>query len=195
MTKSALLIVDVQNDFCPHGALPVPNGDLVVEPSNRAIEYAYLLNWQIFLSRDWHLAVTSHFKIYGGMWPVHCVQHTRGAKFHPDLLLPENANIVSKGWRPNEDGFSAFEGTTNEGEPLAVSLKRDEITRLFIGGLATDYCVRASVLDAIRYGFETYLLVDACRAVDLKPGDGDEAIAEMRNAGAVLLTTDELHRF
>lgn len=190
MSKKALLIVDVQNDFCPGGALAVPNGDEVVKPLNRMVNLAKKNGWLILASRDWHPAVTIHFKDYGGIWPVHCVQNTKGAEFHPDLNATD-AVIISKATRPNEDGYSAFDGKTDKGDPLDDFLKKNGVEEIYIGGLATDYCVKASVLDAIKRGFTTYLLLDSCRAVNLKPGDGEKAVDEMKLAGVFITNVVE----
>ena len=195
MSKKALLIVDVQNDFCPGGALAVPHGDEVIKPLNKVVDYAKRNGWLILASRDWHPAVTKHFKNYGGIWPVHCVHYTPGAKFHSELIACE-AVIVSKGTQQIEDGYSAFDGRTDSisfgGWKLAAFLEINDVSELYIGGLATDYCVKASAMDATKNGFKTYLLLDACRAVDLKPSDGDKALKEMENAGIVVTTTQEV---
>lgn len=194
MARKALLMVDVQNDFCPGGALAVPNGDSVVEPLNQMVNYALQNGWLIIASRDWHPAVTKHFKPYGGIWPVHCVQGTNGAEFHPDLCV-DQAVIISKATQPDEDGYSPFDGYTEGGvffggQTLEAYLRANKVTDLYVGGLATDYCVKAAALDAAKRGFKTHLLVDACRAVNLKLDDGDNAILEMTNAGVILTTTN-----
>ena len=183
--RDALLIVDVQNDFCPGGALPVPAGDRVVPVLNAYIAEFRDAGAPIFASRDWHPRVSEHFRQAGGPWPPHCVQDTDGARFHPDLALPEDAVILSKGMDPGDHGYSAFEGNDPEGRSLADTLRARGITRLYVGGLATDYCVRASVLDARRNGLEVVLLLDAIRGIDAKEGDVQRALAEMRNAGAL----------
>jgi len=182
--RSALLIVDVQRDFCPGGALAVPNGDRVVSALNHYIQDAMARGVPIYASRDWHPSVTSHFKEYGGEWPVHCVQETAGAQFHPDLRLPASTIIVSKGENPDRPGYSAFEGHTQEGKTLQQDLRGRHVDHLYIGGLATDYCVRASVLDALKSGLTVTILQDAIAGVDVRPGDSARAITEMRDAGA-----------
>ena len=182
--RSALLIVDVQNDFCPGGALAVAHGDSVVAPLNRHIALAVAQGIPVYASRDWHPASTSHFKPYGGPWPVHCVEMTQGAAFHPDLCLPGSNIVITKGEQPDRPGYSVFEGHTSEGKPFLTDLLEREIGRLRVGGLATDYCVRASVLDALAEGFEVSLLGDAIAGVDLDKGDSERAISEMRAAGA-----------
>lgn len=182
--KDALVIIDVQNDFCPDGALPVARGDEVVPVVNRYIERFRRAALPIFATRDWHPQKTSHFKLYGGLWPTHCVQGTRGAEFHPDLNLPDDAVILSAGMESDEDGYSGFQGRTAEGVKLADLLRRHGIERIFVGGLATDYCVKHTVLDGLKEGFKVVLLEDSVRGVDLEPGDSEKAIAEMVGAGA-----------
>lgn len=187
--KNALLIVDVQNDFCPGGALAVPNGDKVIGPLNRMIRFAENNGQLIVVSRDWHPRETSHFVEFGGKWPVHCVAGTRGALFHKDLKLTRREFIFSKGTKKNEDAYSAFDGTYVSGSLLDF-LRAFYIERLYIGGLATDCCVKASALDARKYGFEVYLLIDACRAVEINAGDGDKAVEEMWGQGIKTITTE-----
>ena len=183
-SDSALLLVDVQNDFCPGGSLPVADGDKVVPVLNRYASRFQAADRPIFASRDWHPARTTHFKEHGGVWPAHCVQGTRGADFHPDLSLPAEAIVVSKGMGPEEDSYSAFEARDEDGRPLAQLLADRGVRRLYVGGLATDYCVKHSTLDARRFGFEVVLLGDAIRGVDVEPGDSERAIEEMRAAGS-----------
>ena len=186
---STLLIVDVQKDFCSGGALAVQNGDRVVPVLNRTLAQLGLAGL-IYASRDWHPPVTVHFKEHGGVWPVHCVAGTDGARFHPDLQLPPETIIVTKGETPSTHGYSAFEGTTPSGETLLEDVRRRGLTHLVVGGLATDYCVRQSVLDALKAGFEVAILTDAIAGVDLQPGDSARAIEEMTEAGALLTTAD-----
>lgn len=192
MADTALLIVDVQNDFCPGGALPVPEGDKVVPVLNRAIERLQRAGAPIIASRDWHPEKSTHFALYGGQWPVHCVQNTPGAQFHPDLRLPQGAIVVSKGMGENEDAYSAFDARTEDGKPLEDLLREKGVRRLVVGGLATDYCVRASVLGALERGFEVLVLRDAVRGVDIQPGDSAKALEEMQNKGAKLVTLEEV---
>jgi nicotinamidase/pyrazinamidase len=186
--RAAFLVVDVQMDFCPDGALPVPDGDRVVPVLNRYLADAVERGMRIYASRDWHPSVTTHFKRYGGEWPLHCIQHTAGARFHPQLRLPTSTIVVSKGDDPQRPGYSAFEGRTVDGTSLLDDLRGRGIERLYVGGLATDYCVRASVLDARRAGFEVTVLRDALAGIDVHPGDSDRAITEMREAGAIVAT-------
>ena len=184
---SALIIVDVQNDFCPGGALAVREGDQVVAVLNRYIEAFEKAGGLIFLTRDWHPKNHCSFKAQGGPWPPHCIQETEGAEFHPHLKLPLNAVIISKATNPEADAYSGFEGTN-----LELYLKRKGTKRVFVGGLTTDYCVKQTVLDACRLGFETFLLTDAIRGVEVKKGDSEKAIEEMKKAGAIPITVDQI---
>jgi nicotinamidase/pyrazinamidase len=176
--KRALIVVDVQNDFCPGGALAVAQGDEVVAPLNKLIDEFLERGEPVFKSRDWHQENTKHFTQYGGTWPVHCVQNTKGAEFHPDLIDDKHIRVISKGLG-DTDCYSAFDETD-----LALQLRRLGVEEVWVGGLATDYCVKSTVLDALKEGFRVKALTNAMRAVELKPGDGERAIAEMRNAGA-----------
>jgi nicotinamidase/pyrazinamidase len=183
---SALLIVDVQNDFCPGGALAVPDGDRVVPVLNRYIQEALASGIPIYATRDWHPPNTNHFQAFGGEWPVHCVQQTAGARFHPDLHLPPSTIIVTKGEQVDRPGYSAFDGRTPDGTPLSTDLARRHVTHLLVGGLATDYCVKHSVLDARAAGLTVTVLEEAIAGVNLRAGDSERALAEMRGAGAEL---------
>ena len=177
--SDALVIVDVQTDFCPGGALPVPDGDRVVPVLNKWIQRARRSGAMVVASRDWHPPDHMSFAAQGGPWPVHCVQETDGAAFHPGLDLPDDAVIVSKGTDPQQEAYSAFQGTQ-----LAPRLKAAGVRRLWVGGLALDYCVRATVLDGLEAGFEVHLIGDAVAAVNLNPDDGDKALRRMKSAGA-----------
>lgn len=190
MAEDALLIVDVQTDFCPGGALAVPGGDRVVPVLNRYLAAFERRGLPVFASRDWHPAETRHFEAGGGPWPPHCVAGTAGAAFHPDLALPETAVVVSKGTDPEDDGYSAFEAKTPDGTVLEDALRRRGVGRLFVGGLATDYCVRATVLDAAARGFRPVLLLDAIRGIDVEPGDQARALDAMLRAGATPATLE-----
>ena len=190
--RDALVIVDIQNDFCPGGALGVTGGDAVVPVLNRYAERFVAAGAPVFASRDWHPAETTHFKAFGGVWPPHCVQGTPGAAFHPGLSIPSNAAVVSKGMDPHEDAYSCFQAETDDGMPFAAALGELGVSRLFVGGLATDYCVKSTVVDGVQAGFEMIVLADAVAAVDLTPGDGAKALDEMRAAGAQLIHLDEL---
>jgi nicotinamidase/pyrazinamidase len=178
----AVIAVDVQNDFCPpDGALAVTEGDQVVPVLNRWFEEARRGGAAVVISRDWHPPDHCSFKARGGPWPAHCVQNTWGARYHPALRVPREAIEISKASDPRRDNFSDFAGTG-----VGDTLRQRGVTRLWVGGLATDYCVRATVLDALQEGFEVHVLVAAVRAVNVKPGDGDRALEEMRAAGAII---------
>ena len=189
---TAVLVIDVQRDFCPGGALAVPDGDRVVPVLNRVLHAAHALGQALYATRDWHPPDSSHFVAGGGPWPVHCVAGSNGARFHSDLHLPEGTLIVSKGLETNSDGYSAFAGCLDDGTPLALDLRRRGVTHLVTGGLATDYCVRHSILDAIQQGWRVTLLTDAIAAVELTPGDGERALAKMRAAGVQCRRSTEL---
>jgi nicotinamidase/pyrazinamidase len=179
----ALIVIDVQRDFLPGGALGVPAGDEVIKPINRAVGMFERAGLPIFYSRDWHPANHVSFKARGGPWPRHCVANTDGAAFAPTLRVPPSAVIVSKATAADRDAYSAFQETT-----LASQLRAAGVRRVYVGGLATDYCVKATVLDAKREGFDVKVLTDAVRAVDVQPGDGQRALQEMQQSGAHLTT-------
>lgn len=178
----ALLIVDVQNDFCPGGALAVSEGDRVVPVLNEWIEKARAAAVPVYASRDWHPVDHISFKARGGPWPPHCIQGTYGAEFHRDLLLPGDTQIISKAQAPDVDSYSAFGGTD-----LAERLQSAGVRRVFIGGLAQDYCVRETALDAIRAGFTVHVIVDGTRAVNVNPDDGGRALQKIEEAGGILV--------
>src|SRR5437870_568407 len=185
-TKKALIVVDVQNDFCPGGSLAVAQGDEVVAPLNRLIKEFLDRGEPVYKTRDWHPKQTKHFAAYGGTWPVHCVQGTRGAKFHPVLSDDPRVRIISKGIDESADGYSGFDGTN-----LAESLREERVEEVWVGGLATDYCVKHTVLDALREGFEVRALADAMRAVNIKPDDGAKALEEIKAAGAEIVGSEK----
>ena len=176
--QDALLIVDVQNDFCPGGFLPIPDGDAVAPILSRWIAEGGL----IVASRDWHPRNHSSFKEQGGPWPPHCIQNTPGAEFHRDLQLPKDALIISKGTHVEFDQYSALDRTG-----LAEELRQRGIERVWIGGVALDVCVRATVLDALAQGFKAHLILDATRAINVKAGDDQRAVSEMQAAGAMIV--------
>jgi len=178
----ALLVVDVQRDFCPGGALAVPDGDAVVPVLNRWLEAAERAGVPIFLSRDWHPDAHPSFEARGGPWPAHCLQDSPGAQRHPALVVPGSARCITKGVRFDQDQTSVFDETG-----LAVELRRLGVRRLWIGGLAQDVCVCDSVIDALRAGFEVSLIADATRPVDEE--QGRRALERMREAGARLETS------
>ncbi len=176
----ALLVIDVQNDFCPGGALPIEHGDKVVPVLNRWIENAVPAGVPVFASRDWHPKGHVSFSESGGDWPPHCVQDTDGAAFHPDLKLPESVVKVTKGVRFDHDQNSAFDETG-----LAAELKRQKVKTIYVGGLAQDVCVLATVLDGRKEGFGVVLLQKATRPVT--PEDGEKALEDMRAAGVEVI--------
>lgn len=180
----ALIIVDVQNDFCPGGSLAVPGGDAVVPVLNEYARRFESAGLPVIATRDWHPAETRHFVSGGGVWPPHCVQGTPGAEYHPGLSLPASVLHLLKGMDPSQDSYSAFDALNENGETIAAILRALGIRRLFIGGLATDYCVRATAHDAIGDGFAVTVLSDAVRGVDLQPGDSVRALEDMRQEGA-----------
>jgi len=182
----ALIVVDVQNDFCPGGALAVPEGDRVIPVLNRWIQAALREGIPVFASRDWHPEDHVSFHHRGGPWPPHCVRDRHGARFHPELQLPEHAQIVSKAMHPDKDAYSAFEDTD-----LEARLRRKGVARVWIGGLAQDYCVKHTALDAVRLGFETHVIAEGVRPVNVRPEDGDRAFREMREAGVIIETEME----
>ena len=182
--KRALIVVDVQNDFCPGGTLAVAEGDKVVAPLNELIDEFLAAGEPVYESRDWHPAQTKHFTAFGGTWPVHFVQNTSGAEFHPGLRQDPRITVISKGLG-DTDCYSAFDETD-----LAAQLKRQGVEEVWIGGLATDYCVKNTVLDALKNGFEVKALENAMRAVEVNAGDGERALQEMREAGADLIVAN-----
>jgi nicotinamidase/pyrazinamidase len=175
----ALVIVDVQPDFCPGGALPIERGDEVVPALNRAIDAARAAGVPVYASRDWHPRGHLSFAERGGPWPVHCVQDTPGARFHPDLRLPADVRVVTKGTRFDKDQYSAFDETG-----LAEELRREQVTRVWIGGLAEDVCVKATALSAQEAGFEVHVLAEATRPVTRE--GGEQAREELRDAGVII---------
>jgi nicotinamidase/pyrazinamidase len=187
--RTALIVTDVQNDFAdPQGSLYVAGGEHVAAAANREIDQAVAAGALVVYTQDWHPQSTPHFKKDGGIWPVHCVQETWGAAFHPDLKVVPAAQVVRKG-TAGEDGYSGFSvrdpRTGATGPTRLESLLRGRrIEELVVIGLATDYCVKETALDAARLGFAVTVLPDAVRAVDLKPGDGERALAAVRAAGA-----------
>lgn len=184
--KTALIVVDVQNDFAdPNGSLYVPGGEQVVPVANREIERARSAGAVVVYTQDWHPPSTPHFQKDGGIWPVHCVQESWGAQFHPDLRV--DGLVVRKG-TGGEDGYSGFSvrdpksGATSQTE-LERLLRERGVEKVVILGLATDYCVKETAIDAARLGFQTTVLREGIRAVNLQPGDEERALEAMRNAG------------
>lgn len=181
--RTALIVVDVQNDFCPGGALPVPGGDAVVPVLNRYIQYFEAHHAPIIATRDWHPRKHCSFKPLGGIWPPHCLQDSPGAAFHSGLNLPQAAIIISKGTDPELEAYSGFQHTD-----LTERLRSLSVETVFVGGLATDYCVKSTVLDALKAGFKTVYLPDASRGVNVNPDDSVRAEQEMIQHGATSVT-------
>jgi len=185
--SDALIVVDMQVDFMPGGALPVPGGDEVVDRVNEYVELFTRAGATVVFTRDWHPPNHVSFKTRGGPWPPHCVQGTPGASFHPKLRVPTDALIVSKATDPDREAYSGFEGTE-----LDAELRRRGVRRVFVCGVATDYCVKATALDAARLGYQVFLLADAVRGVNVPPNSVQRAIEEMLDAGVVLIEIGEL---
>lgn len=185
----ALIIVNLQNDFLAGGSLAVPDGDAVVPLINDYIDAFLARQLPIYATRDWHPTDHCSFQAQGGPWPPHCIAGSPGAEFARGLRLPdpEKFTIISKAISSDKDAYSGFENTD-----LAERLRREVIQRVFVGGLATDYCVLNTVKDALKLGFKVTLLEDAIRAVNVQPGDGDRAIAEMHRQGATSATLKEI---
>jgi nicotinamidase/pyrazinamidase len=184
LETDALLVIDVQNDFCTGGALAVPDGERIIPLINVLMPHFD----HVFATQDFHPAGHSSFEAQGGPWPEHCVQGTEGAALHPDLNITSIDRIFQKGTDPKTDGYSGFSGTE-----LASELNRLGVQRVFVTGLATDYCVKATTIEAIDHGFEAVVVTDAIRAVNAKPRDGEDALAEMEEAGATLIGSDEIN--
>jgi len=186
--KDALILVDMQRDFMPGGALPVPEGDKIIPRLNQYTRLFSSLGLPVFFTRDWHPPDHISFKEQGGVWPPHCVQNTEGALFHKDLFIPQdNRFIISKGTSKDFDAYSGFQGTV-----LDSLLRERGIRRVFVGGVATDYCVKNTVLGAINLGYEAFLLLDGIKGVDVNPGDSERAIEEMLRAGAVGISIEDI---
>lgn len=186
--NAALILVDIQNDFCPGGSLAVPQGDLVVPVANRLTPHFAV----VVTTQDWHPPNHCSFREQGGPWPPHCVQNTLGAELHPQLDRRWITDQVRKGFLPDQDAYSGFEGVDSRGRSLDELLRAQGIEEVYVAGLATDYCVRATVLDARRYGYRVRAVIDGMRGVNVHPGDDEKALAEMREAGAILVTSDQI---
>ena len=183
----ALLVIDLQRDFCPGGALAVPSADEILPVVDGLVRSFNRQGFPVVFSRDWHPAGHASFEAEGGSWPSHCVAGTAGAAFTPEVAVPEDAIVVSKATDPGKDAYSAFDGTG-----LADRLRGLCVNRLCVAGLATDYCVLESVLDGLTEGFQVILLTDAVRGVNVNPGDAEKAMLTMAEKGAVLLLSGEL---
>jgi nicotinamidase/pyrazinamidase len=190
--KKALLIVDVQNDFCPGGALGIKDGNKIIPAINKYIKIFASKKLPVFASRDWHPKKTAHFKKFGGVWPVHCVQGTKGAEFHPKLKLPKEVILLYKGMDPEKDSYSAFQAQDQNGMSLPNFLRILGIKELYIAGLATDYCVKFTTHDAIKEGFKVKILLDAIKGVNLKPNGSENVIREMVRIGVKKITLKDM---
>jgi nicotinamidase/pyrazinamidase len=185
--SSALIVVDVQRDFCPGGALAVRHGDAIIPGLNPLIGLFDELGLPVVLTRDWHPKNHISFKKQGGPWPPHCVQNTKGADFHSKLLIPLRAVIISKGADPNKEAYSGFQGTQ-----LERLLRKSGVKALFIGGLATDYCVKNTVIDARNNGFTVKVIADCVKGVNVRPTDSASAFRQMESAGAEKTTKERV---
>ena len=179
----ALLIIDFQNDFTSGGALEVPGGDEIAEPVRRLADHFGL----VFATRDWHPPDHASFETEGGPWPVHCVRGTHGAEFHPAMADVHLDAVVDVGREPQDEGYSGFEKSD-----LAQILRDHDVDQVYVCGLATDYCVRASAIDACNEGFDVTVVADAVRGVEVHPGDSERALREMRAAGARIVSSDQV---
>lgn len=191
-TDKALVVVDLQVDFCPGGALAVADGDKIVPKINEYVKLFLQHQLPIFVSRDWHPAETKHFKEFGGPWPVHCVQNSPGAAFHPDFHVPSSAIILSKGTDPSLDGYSVFDAQDSQQRFFIELLRERKIKKLYIAGIATDYCVRTTALDALNHGFEVNVLIDAIKGVS--PEDSERTLQEIISKNGRMVEYDQVVR-
>jgi nicotinamidase/pyrazinamidase len=187
--KSALIVVEVQRDFCPGGSLPIKGGDRIIEPLNALISRFEEEDRPVFFTRDWHPADHCSFRSRGGPWPLHCVKNTPGAEFHPSLHLPKGAIVISKATTKDVEAYSGFQGTH-----LAGELKTLGMEKLYVAGLATDYCVKNTVLDALADGFSVSVVGDAVAGVNMKRTDSANAFRKMLAAGAHKTTSQRILR-
>ena len=186
--KSALILVDIQNDFCPGGALAVSHGDEVVDVVNRLMPlFPYVVATQ-----DWHPVNHISFQKQGGIWPPHCIQNTSGAELHAQINQREIDDYFHKAFTPEADAYSGFEGINQQSKSLDKALKEKGITAIYITGLATDYCVKATTLDGLKNDYKVYVVTDAVRAVNVNENDGEKALSEMQEQGARLVSSKEL---
>jgi len=183
----ALLVIDAQNDFMPGGSLAVKEGDLIVPGINKISPLFEI----VVFTKDWHLPSNCGLEKNGGIWPDHCIQNTTGAELHKDLFVPAHSNIFKKGDQVKHP-YSPFEEEDDSPSRLADFFKDKGVDTLYVCGLATDYCVKFGVVDAIKEGFEVYLLEDLCRGVNLKPDDSDMAMRQMRAVGAKIINSDTI---
>ncbi|MCX7758799.1 MAG: nicotinamidase [bacterium] len=187
LSNSALVVIDMQNDFLPGGSLEIPNSDTIIPVVNEYIKFFEGMGLTVVYTRDWHPENHISFRENGGRWPKHCVQNTRGSEFHPHVYLPKNYLVISKAFYPDLEAYSGFQDTE-----LNQKLQEMGVKNLFVCGVATDYCVLNTVLDAINLGYKVFLLIDAVKGVDLNPNDSEDAVKKMVSAGAELLVFEEL---
>jgi nicotinamidase/pyrazinamidase len=185
--RQALVVVDIQRDFCPGGALPVRDGDKIVPSVNELVSAFEKAGTPVFFTRDWHPRDHMSFKAYGGPWPPHCIRDTPGARFHPSLAVPREAVVIDKGVLRADEGYSGFQGTD-----LAQKLHKLHVDKIYVAGLATDYCVKNTVFDGAAMGFETYVISDCVKGVNLKPTDSASAMRAMLSQGARQVTSGRL---
>lgn len=190
LEKAALILVDIQNDFCPGGALAVSQGDEVV----KVVNWLMPLFPYVAATEDWHPANHISFQEQGGIWNPHCIQNTPGAELHPQLNQREVDDYFHKAFTPDADAYSGFEGVNQQGKLLNEALIEKGITSIYVTGLATDYCVKATTLDGVKNGFKVYVVTDAIRAVNVYESDGEKALQEMQERGARLITSKELFK-
>ena len=184
-STDALIVVDVQVDFCPGGSLSVPGGDEIVSVVNQLVKLFEKRGGLVVFSRDWHPKNHVSFKDQEGPWPVHCVQNTKGAEFHPELYIPDSAIIVSKATEASKEAYSAFDDTE-----LAETLKEAGVKRIFLCGLATDVCVKSTAIDAVKLGYEVYVVEDASRGIT-KEGV-EKSLEEMEKAGINIIESSQI---
>ena len=185
--RSALLLVDLQNDFFPGGALATPEGDDIIAPVNDLVDKFHNRQLPIFATADSHPEGHCSFEAQGGPWPPHCLKDTLGAAFHPAIKLPDDVVAITKGEQKNADAYSGFDGTD-----LAARLEDRDVDELVVAGLATDVCVHETVLDAIKEGFDVQVVEEAVSGVELEPGDCERALDEMREAGAEVVSLEDV---
>jgi nicotinamidase/pyrazinamidase len=188
LQNAALILVDIQNDFCPGGALAVDEGDQIVPLVNKLIRKFPL----VVSTQDWHPANHISFIERGGPWPPHCVQNTYGAELRSDLNTDTIDLYFRKASSPDKDDYSEFAGKDDRGQKLDDVLKSRGVKTIYVVGLATDYCVKETVLDGLKNGYQVFAVTDAMRAVNVNPSDGDEALNEMKREGAHLTTSSEI---
>jgi nicotinamidase/pyrazinamidase len=192
ISKAALILIDLQVDFCSGGAYPVPGGEEIVEPFNEYIELFSASGRPVFAIKDYHPRRTGHFKEFGGELPAHCVKGTQGSDFHPKLRFLDGVAILAKGDRLADDGESAFDGRDAVGVNLRGLLEKSEVETLYIGGLAIEDSIITTALHALHYGYKVILLEDALRGRDLSPGDSDRAMEEMKKCSIDVTTLEQL---